>query len=280
MLSPMISDETSKRQRSAILKAYVGFAAISAMVYQGIGQGEFSAILTLSALFQLLAFTLLGIQVLSTENVLGISAKSLQLEAVALACRLSSTTWLSGYLPSDPTGDIVYQAFDIFSLVLVLWLLYQVSQHQTYEADEDTVHAAPFVMCSLVLAILLHGDLDDIALFDASWMCGLFVSSVAVVPWLKMLMKIGGSNVPTMTSHVIAVMAFSRTLSTSYMWYAYPEITHSQPWFGSFNHTGYAVITAHVLHLMLLGTFAYYYLATKSIVDIKNAKPLFLEIEI
>ena len=81
--------------------------------------GEFSAVLTLSAIFQCLAFCLLGVQALAGTTQ-GISVKSLQLDALALACRLSSTTWLQGYLPFDTTGDYLYQCFDALSLAMVL----------------------------------------------------------------------------------------------------------------------------------------------------------------
>jgi len=78
------------------------------LVFHWIAEGEFSAVLTLSAVFQCLAFSLLGFHALSNGSVQGISSKSLQLEAIALACRLSSTIWFEGYLPSDQTGDFLY----------------------------------------------------------------------------------------------------------------------------------------------------------------------------
>ena len=88
-------------------------------------------------------------QMLLSNSVQGISAKSLQLDALALACRLSSTTWLEGYLPNDQTGDFLYRVFVVLSLSMVLWLLYRVLnvQHRTYNAEED-----PFLQLRLRLA--------------------------------------------------------------------------------------------------------------------------------
>jgi len=181
------------------------------------------------------------------------------LDALALACRLSSTTWLEGYLPFDKTGDYLYQCFDALSLVMVLWLLYRVLkvQQETYEKEQDSLSAVPFAVASLVLAVLFHGDLDDRPLFDTLWMCGLFVSAVAVLPQLWMMTR-GGASIPALTSHFVAVMAISRMLSGSYMWYAHPEIT-CEPWIGNFNHAGYAILAAHAVHLLLLGDFGYFY---------------------
>jgi len=240
------------------IAVYAVFVTVAVLVYHWIAEGEFSAVLTLSAIFQCLAFCLLGVQALAGTTQ-GISVKSLQLDALALACRLSSTTWLQGYLPFDSTGDYLYQCFDALSLAMVLWLLYRVLsvQKETYETDEDGLPAWPFAVASLVLAGLFHGDLNDRPLFDTLWMCGLFVSAVAVLPQLWMMTR-SRASIPALTSHFVAVMAFSRILSGSYMWYAHSEIT-CEPWIGNFQHAGYAILAAHAVHLLLLGDFAYFY---------------------
>jgi hypothetical protein len=253
------TSKNANKPRPEVIVAYLGFLAIAAVVYHQIAEGEFSSVLTLSAIFQCLAFTLLGLQVLSTDSAQGISAKSLAMDAIAIACRLSSTTWLEGYLPNDTTGDFLYQAFDVMSLGMVLWLLYHVVkvQGKTYNESGDSFPAVPLAVGALVLALLLHGDLDDLPIFDALWMCGLFISAVSVLPQLFMMTR-GHSSVAALTSHFVAVMAFSRVLSGTYMWHAHSEIT-CEPWIGDFNHTGYAILAAHALHLMLLGDFAYFY---------------------
>jgi len=240
------------------IAVYAVFVTVAVLVYHWIAEGEFSAVLTLSAIFQCLAFCLLGVQALAGTTQ-GISVKSLQLDALALACRLSSTTWLQGYLPFDSTGDYLYQCFDALSLAMVLWLLYRVLsiQKESYEPDEDGLPAWPFAVASLVLAGLFHGDLNDRPLFDTLWMCGLFVSAVAVLPQLWMMTR-SRASIPALTSHFVAVMAFSRILSGSYMWYAHSEIT-CEPWIGNFQHAGYAILAAHAVHLLLLGDFAYFY---------------------
>jgi len=262
------SNKASSTQGLGVGIVYAVFVSAALLVFHWIAEGEFSAVLTLSAVFQCLAFCLLGVHAVSSHSVQGISAKCLQLEAIALACRLSSTTWLEGYLPSDRTGDYLYQTFDALSLAMVLWLLHRVLnvQSQTYEGDDDSLPVTPFALGSLVLAALLHGDLDDNPIFDTLWMCGLFVGAIAVVPQLWMMTR-NRTNTPAMASHFVAMMAFSRLLSGIYMWHAHDEIS-CQPWIKAFNHTGYAVLAAHALHLMLLADFAYFYvknLATRGL---------------
>merc|ERR1719440_2764286 len=90
--------------KKGVALVYILFISLVLMVHHLLAGGELSAILTLSAIFQWLAFCLLTVQVLQTGNVSGISAKTLQLEAVSIVCRLCSTSWLNGYVPSDYTG--------------------------------------------------------------------------------------------------------------------------------------------------------------------------------
>merc|ERR1719428_1438468 len=107
-------------------------------------------------MFQCLAVVLLGLQSLVSKSASGISAQALVLEAFSLGLRLPSTIWLDGYLPVDKTGDFLFQAVDVCSLVMVLWLLHRVMfvQSDTYQASEDSMPVAPIVLSSLVLAML------------------------------------------------------------------------------------------------------------------------------
>jgi len=259
MIGNTIQRKVPSTERPGLGLVYALFVTVALLVFYCVAEGAFSAVLTLSAIFQCLAFCLLGVHVLCSRSVQGISAKSLQLEATALACRLSSTIWFEGYLPSDQTGDFLYQIFDVLSLAIVLWLVHRVLnvQSKTYENDDDSLPVTHFALGGLVLAAVLHGDLDDNPLFDTLWLCGLFVGAIAVVPQLWLMTR-NRANIPAMTSHFVAVMAFSRLLSGSYMWHAHGEIS-CEPWIKDFNHTGYAVLAAHALHLILLADFAYFY---------------------
>lgn len=240
--------------------AYALFSACTAAVYYFIANGEFSAILTMAVMLQCLGFALLAVQTFSTGTADGISAKALLLDALALCCRLSSTTWLHGYLPVDASGDWVYQAVDLASLALVLWLLHRllVSQRQSYQAEDDTFPLLPMVVFAFILAALLHADMNARPVFDTLWMAGLFVSVVAVLPQLWLIARNGG-KVEALTSHYIAAIAASRALSGAFMWHARGDITCEQ-WVDGVNHSIWAILSAHAVHMLLLGDFAYYYL--------------------
>merc|ERR550514_157392 len=92
-------------------------------MWHTVGEEDFTSILTMSAIVQCLGVSLLWIQVVSSESVAGISISAVKLDAVSVALRLSSTLWLHGYLPTDLSGEYLYQATDVVSLVMLLLLL-------------------------------------------------------------------------------------------------------------------------------------------------------------
>merc|ERR1719401_2485473 len=105
-------------------------------------------------MLQCLAFALLAVQTIASGSARGISARALALDALALCCRLSSTTWLNGYLPVDASGDWFYQAVDACSLMLVLWLLHQllVVQRSSYQSEEDSFPVLPMTLVAFIFA--------------------------------------------------------------------------------------------------------------------------------
>jgi hypothetical protein len=242
-----------------VLVAYGVFILGALGVWHLVADGEFSAILTLSVMLQTLAAALLAVQVLLTGSMSGISAKALMLDVLALCCRLSSTLWLQGYLPVDASGDYMYQAFDILSVGILVWLLRElfVVKAHTYQAEEDSLPILPLILGAFVLAAIMHGSMNDRPVFDTLWMASVFLSTIAVLPQLWLITRTGG-RVEALMSHHIAAMAVGSVLSGIFMWHARHDIT-CHPWFGTFNHAIFAILSAHLLHMVLLADFAYFY---------------------
>jgi hypothetical protein len=259
MASPSAGKQVAG-QPPKVLITYAFFILSACAVFHLVADGEFSAVLTLSAMVQCLALALLALQMLSTGSASGISAKALVLDAMALGCRLSSTIWLNGYLPVDASGDHVYQVIDICSLCVIGWLLHQVfvEKKHTYQAEEDCLPIGQMVIASLVLAFMLHGNMNARPIFDALWMASNFLGTIAVLPQLWLITRTGGS-VEALTSHHIAAMAASRVMSGLFMWHARFDITCT-PWAFGFNHAIWAILGSHLLHMILLCDFGYYYI--------------------
>merc|ERR1719359_673752 len=150
----MNSELKKESSLNTMLMAWVGFVGIGAWTYHEIALKEFTAILTLSVFAQALGFLLLHMHISASRSVAGVSGKALILHAVKLCCRLGTTLWLDGYLPTDKSGDWIYQVADVLSLVLVLQILFSVfvAHKATHQSGEDTMDVRNLIMVSFVLA--------------------------------------------------------------------------------------------------------------------------------
>lgn len=242
-----------------VIAAYVICAFASGSIFWYVAGGARSFMLTMAAIVHCFGIALLCFQVLSSRTAQGISVGTLMLEGFSVALRLSSTTHIEGYLPFDKTGDYLYQCVDGVCLVLVLLLLWRVRvmRRGTNLAEQDTTKMWGFLFAAILLSIPLHANGDDDPLFDTLWMAGLLTSVAAQIPQLWMITQMKG-HVEALTSHYIVATALSVMLSGVYMFDVRREIT-CYKWMG-FNHAVYVILLAHVVHLLILGDFAYYYI--------------------
>ena len=154
------------------LCAYAGFIVVSWCTYDLVGGREWTSILTLSATTHFWGRILLWVQVcvvLSYKRSKRVAcihyweccwyfSKSLTLDSLALALRLSSTLCFHGYLPSDVSGDYLYQCTDLCSLAMNGSLLHTVlfSKRSTYQEDDDDMSLGPLVIICIILGFCLH----------------------------------------------------------------------------------------------------------------------------
>jgi ER lumen protein retaining receptor len=114
---------------------------------------------------------------------------SLVMQCFVYTLRLSSSTWLKGYIPIDATGDGLYQGLDIASLGLAGYLIYScmIKYRQSYQGWHDTCEIELLVMLCCALAVMVHPDLNDRPLFDTAWAASLYIDSVAMLPqvWIR-----------------------------------------------------------------------------------------------
>jgi hypothetical protein len=249
---------------SPVTVMYIFFIGAAFVMYHHIAQGARSATATFAVMFQCLALALLLLQITSSRSAKGISAKSLMLEAAALLCRLSGTTWRHGYLPVDASGDWFYQLVDVASLGLALWLLREVlcTKRFTYEESDDVFPVCGVGLGCFVVGMLMHANNHDHALCDSTWMAGLLMSVLAVMPQYKLIIKSGGP-VEALTSHYMAAMGVGRVFSGIFLWRARKHIT-CDFWIEDFNHAIIVILGAHLLHMVVLADFAYYYIKSVS----------------
>jgi len=241
-----------------VILSYVVFFVGSVTLYHALSAG-FSSTLTLGAGFQCLGFILLGMQVQKQRVAAGVSGKMLMMYAATLCFRLSSTVWLNGYLPVDQTGDWAYQAIEVCSLGLVAYLMRCVfiTHRASSQENQDSlpVNVQNLVMGCFILAVVIHPNLDRRPLFDILWTTGCYLETLAMVPQLWMLSKIG--EVEALTSHFVVLSVLSRICSLIFWYRGFAEL---RPAHGGFNFAGWAVVGAHVMQLLLSCDFVFLYL--------------------
>lgn len=251
-----------KKPPPAMIAAYSLFLAAGILLYYVLRhtQDAFSAVITVAEMLQCLAVILLAAQVISSGTVTGISARTVGLEALALVLKLCSTMNYNGYLPVDESGDWFYQGVDMCGVAAALWVLYQalVAKRDSYQSEDDSFPVIPMVLSCILLATIFHADLNARPVYDTFWMSGLFVGSVAIMPQLWLITRSGG-HVEALMSHYIAVMAIGRLMAGYFMWLAREDVT-SKPWIEGVNHAILAILGAHLLNLVLLGDFAFFYI--------------------
>jgi len=243
---------------SSTIGVYLGAFALGALVYQSFHDLGLSTFMTLAMGIQCFAFTCLRLKIAQTKNVAGISGKALVLQAASCACRLSSTTWLNGYIPVDGTGDWLYQTLDVCALLLVLQLLYCVfkSHRNMYQEEHDCFNVEFLGLGCFVLAALVHPDLNNRPVFDTMWMTSLYIDVVAMLPQLALMTKVRG-EVEALTSHYVGATALSKATSLIFWYHGFTELA---PLDGGFNLAGWAIIAAHVFQVLILGDFLFYYI--------------------
>lgn len=95
------------------------------VLYHTLSDGDFSFLLTLGAVVRMFAFALLLIKTFLEGGADGLSGKTLYLYLIAFLSRLTSILQFEGYLPYDSSGDWLYQAVEIISLLLVATAIFQ-----------------------------------------------------------------------------------------------------------------------------------------------------------
>lgn len=251
-LLPVFASTESKQ----VAVAYGVFLTSSAMVYFLVADRQFASIQTVAGMSQCFAMVLLTMQVFQRGAVQGISVNSLTFHALGLACRLSSTLWLNGYLPVDASGDWIYQAFDVVSLCLSLRLLAHITGRGHSAPKVDITGVVKVAFIAILVSSVLHANMDKRPIFDTLWMTGVFLTSVAMVPQLLALHAWSSRTAhDTLGDHALTAMTMSQVLSAIYMWHARNDMTCDR-FVEGFNHSAWAVLLAHLLPVLAMCDFS------------------------
>jgi ER lumen protein retaining receptor len=246
-------------------------ATICLFIYHFMSDKDFSFLMTLGSIAASFAFVMLFLKMMNQGNCAGISLKSMQMYTIVFFFRFISIFRHEGYLPFDKTGDWMYQTVEFASLALCsgcLYLMYS-KYKATYDPNLDAFGAMDpvpsqfgivwLVAPALLLALLVHPNLNNVWVTDVSWTFALYCESVAVLPQLYMFQKGDGGaqkRVESFISHYVFALGFSRAMNLWFWVSSYHELAdkNTGAWVGWF------VVLAQMLQMVLMADFFYFYL--------------------
>jgi uncharacterized protein with PQ loop repeat len=241
---------------ASMKRVYLLFTFVSYMTAEYFSDLDWSVILTCGSLFQTLGWFALLHKITNQRSVAGLSLHTIELLMIVYAVRLSATTFRSGYLPVDYSGDGLYQAADFLTLAIACGIRKCMKDYhrKTYDEEADTLDLRKRLPLCVLVALFVHGDLNDSFLFDTLYYVAINVETLAMMPQLWMFVRRKG-EVDGITSHFVVLQTLGRICSLIFWWYGSAEIGE----FTTYNVAGIYIVGALVVQVLQSLDFVYYY---------------------
>lgn len=268
--------------------SYCAAAVLIFFVWHFLSDSDFSFLMTLGSLLTLFSFALLVAKVVQHKAFNSVSIKSLHIYALLYACRLCSILVYEGYLPFDKSGDWFYQTCEVIALVMVAGLIFVFhgpfsSQQKSSNAKNDaffefklpaSVSHAWIVAPCLVLAVILHPNLNGNWFTDTAWTFALYLEALAMLPQMALFQnqrKNSELTVDGYTQNFVFGMAIARVLNFLFWVSSYHELNDKYAETFHRKYPGVMVVLSQVVSLLVMCEYIYMYLAAAR--D-KNKRPL------
>jgi hypothetical protein len=258
-----ISDREKIRQfvlqNQTNLKVWGMFCVVMVLVFCFFSDGDFSFLLTLSAMLSMFSFLMVVVSiVVSDKHCAGVSLKMNECYLLVSIARLSSILCFEGYLPFDRSGDWVYKLLEILNCVFTAIVVYfcRVRYNDTYNVYKDmSINHAYLIGGCLVFALFFHPSLNEFMPTDIAWAFALYLESVSAMPQLFMFHQEG--EIEPFIPHFLAGQTFAKFLGFSFWAFSYSELNN--PAVLLKQYVGHWVILVQLFQLILMGDFMYRY---------------------
>eukprot|EP00924_Labyrinthula_sp_SR-Ha-C_P002631 maker-scaffold_13-snap-gene-2.1-mRNA-1 protein AED:0.01 eAED:0.01 QI:60/1/1/1/1/1/2/434/292 len=252
-----------------IISYTILFAAVL-FVYHLLSDGDFSFLLTLASIVLMFGLSLLLVKLNLTKSHVGISLKTVALYALVFMCRLTSILFYEGYLPFDASGDWLYQAVEVTSLVLCLaimgWIL---SMEQPYDYALDgfgrfknvppQLSLLVLIVPCLVLALIFHPNLNRNFFTDFAWTFAAYLETVAVLPQFYLLQKMNKA-VESWISHFVFSMGLGRLFLAVFWLSSFTELENKRSKFILGGYEGILILLVQAVHILIMAEFCVIYI--------------------
>lgn len=260
------------KTNAVTLSVYLFFLVGLLIMWHLFSDGDFSFLMTFSAVIRLFAFSMLLTHLIADKTAAGVSAKSLGIFALAYVSRLVCVWSYEGYLPLDKSGDSI-PYIELLSICVVIGNLFVVLQlhRSSYAAEEDAfgknvLKFVPhkfgplyIVLPSLLVAMIFHPNLNKNFVTDTAWTFAAILESLAILPQLMMFQK-SKKPVERWTSHFVFSLAIGRFMSLLFWLSSHHELSDKSITGGL---VGYMIVLTELAGLAILADYSYYYLTAQ-----------------
>ena len=251
---------------------WAGFLTVSMVIYFMLSGGDFSFLMTYGGLARLFGFGILNYKIFTSQQVTGISIKTLQLYTTVFFFRLISIMMHEGYLPYDKSGDWLYHFVEGTSLVLASVALFATmfSFRHTYQGTLDSFGDDTGVMSMAAIiffiSIFIHPTLNKDLISDVAWTFAMYLESAALIPQLYMFQNqsrkasVSGGGIDQLMAHFVFALGFGRIMELLFWIYHHHELTNTS---GSCL-PGYLAVVSQLIQIgLMLKFFRSYYFSMK-----------------
>lgn len=263
-LGSITKHDVSALFRNAFL-VYTVFLMAGSFFYHALG-GSFrdmdlySLLGYISSIAEAFGLLMLRRKIQRQESVCGISGRSVKMYVLVYTIRGLLQFPAFSVLALD---DWAVKALELAALVMVADVCYSVfvSYRSSYEEELDVLKLRYLIPSCVVLGLLIRPDLRQDLLPTLGWTMTLYLDVMALMPQVVMMSR-GGGKVEAPISHFVAATAVSRSVDLSFWYYAFDTVgpENSDAYL---NYSGWLIVFFHVLHLLLIADFLYYYVRAR-----------------
>lgn len=246
-------------------QVYMGFLMMCSVVYYCLGGSlkkanildDLGFISTIAEGFGLLW---LRVKIQRQGSVAGISGMTMIMYAIVYVLR----EWL--LMP--PSFSLLHidgwavEVLQLASLLMVLDVLKSifVTYRSSYQEDLDVLKIMYLIPACLILAAPLHPQFRQGTWYSICWTGYLHLDCLALLPQVVMMAR-GNGRVEAPISHFVAATAVSRVVDLTFWYYDFD--LGPQGYFHGFNYSGYLIVMWHVINLVIVADFMYYYIKAR-----------------
>jgi len=219
--------------------------------------GIFSCILEAYGLIAVLR------KIQSQQSVLGISGNSLVMFAVSYGLRQCEALAILSSRFRLTSNAIALECLQFASVPLVFSLVWAVfkTYRDTHQESLDKLKVKYLLPACVVLAFTLTPRFKQGDVYSYCWAISFYVDVLALLPQVVMMTFSPGKKVAVPIANFVAATTVSRVVDL-WFWYLRFDLG-PQGWWGSFNFSGYLIVGFHVISLLLVADFMYYYLSAR-----------------